>query len=179
MHPSVLRMWQAWCARHPRDAHAATPPPAWHFCDREEDADTCARLVLAGVKRATSPSLWSFTRDDEALPEIGALNIVTDWAGCAVCMIRTTAVQVLAFDAVSAWHAALEGEGDGSLAWWRAAHRAYYERELAGSGRTFGHDMAVVFQIFERVFPEPDAPDTRRNPDRAASRPRPAATHGG
>ena len=120
MHPSIICMWHDYVAQQPDPSQfAVDPPPAWHFCDNEDDADTCARLVLAGVKRATSPSLWSFERSGEALPVVGDLNIVTDWNGRAVCIIRTTGVQTLPLDAITDVHAKIEGEGDGSLDAWR------------------------------------------------------------
>jgi uncharacterized protein YhfF len=112
-------------------------------------------LVLAGRKRATAPSLWSFALTGEDLPEVGQLDIVTDWRGCAQCVIRTTDVYQVPFRDVSAEHAALEGEGDGSLEYWRRVHREYYTRELAGSRFTFGEHMPVVCRTFTRVFPPP------------------------
>ncbi|MFC4728399.1 ASCH domain-containing protein [Coralloluteibacterium thermophilus] len=147
-------MWADYAAGHPEPAAlAAAPPPAWHFCDNEADADTCARLVLAGVKRATSPSLWSFESSGGALPVPGDLNIVTDWGGRAVCVIRTVGVRILRFDEITDAHAEAEGEGDGSLRWWREAHWNYYRREREGTGQEPRPDMPVVFQEFECVFP--------------------------
>lgn len=152
MHLTVEQMWRAFAAQQP-DVQEQEVPQAWHFCDNENDADECARLVLSGRKRATAPSLWSFEQTGEPLPEPGDLNIVTNWKGFAACIIRTTQVQILAFNAVTAWHADMEGEGDGSLAWWRDAHWAYYQRESQESGRAPEPDMPIVFQCFERIFP--------------------------
>ncbi|MGY0556294.1 ASCH domain-containing protein [Lysobacter sp. A421] len=154
MHPSVKLMWREYVAclpdppENPSDA-----PPAWHFCANEADANECAQLALSGVKRATSPSLWSFESSGEALPKTGELNIVTDWNGQAICVIRTTNVQILPFNKVTELHTRIEGEGDGSLDWWRKAHWAYYYHELEGSGHEPATDMPIVFQEFERVFP--------------------------
>ena len=47
--------------------------------------------------------------------------------------IETTDVRVVPFDAVDAEFAHAEGEGDRSLAWWRAAHTAYFGRSLDGT----------------------------------------------
>ena len=60
---------------------------------------------------------------------------------------------VVPFHAVTAEHAALEGEGDGSLSYWRRVHRDYYRRVLVGTGRGFSDDMPVVLERFEVVFP--------------------------
>jgi uncharacterized protein YhfF len=153
MRESVRRMWTAYCNQ--TGLHPSTPlPPAWHFCDTQADADACARLVLARRKRATAPSLWGFEHRAEAMPLVGALDIVTFWNGEACAIIRTTHVSVVPFSAVSAEFAAAEGEGDGSLAYWRQAHWAYYTRELAGTRRVPSLDMPVVCQYFEVVYPK-------------------------
>ena len=58
--------------------------------------------------------------------------MITDWTGLARCVIRTSLVEVVAFADVGEEFAAAEGEGDGSLEYWREAHRAAFGRELAG-----------------------------------------------
>lgn len=57
------------------------------------------------------------------------------------------------FSQVDADFAATEGEGDGSLTFWREAHRAFFTRECARLGRTFTEQMPVVCERFERVYP--------------------------
>jgi uncharacterized protein YhfF len=81
----------------------------------------------------------------EPLPEPGKLVILTDWSGEAKALIETKAVAVRRFGDVSAGFAALEGEGDGSLAGWRAAHRAFWMRR----GETVDDDFMVVCEAFE------------------------------
>ncbi len=155
MHPSVKLMWETYLALLPQaPAGSIDAPAAWHFCDNEADANECAQLVLTGLKRATSPSLWSFESSGEALPTVGDLNIVTDWSGQAICIIRTRKVQTLAFNEITELHARIEGEGDGSLDWWCRTHWPYYHRELEGTGHAPERDMPIVFQEFERIFPE-------------------------
>jgi uncharacterized protein YhfF len=161
LHPSVTTMWRSYRAlQGPSSDLPTEPPPAWHFCDNQVDADECARLALAGRKRATAHSLWEFKASGEPLPRVGDLYIVTNWAGEAQCIRRTTAVETLPFHAITEAHAAAEGEGDGTLAWWRGAHWAYYQRELGGSGVVATPDMLIVFEHFERVFPLPEATPT-------------------
>jgi|GEM_PF-2082915 len=58
---------------------------AWHFCDNQADADELAELVVAGFKRATAGALWSYEAEDEPLPQIGDLSVITDWSGAARC----------------------------------------------------------------------------------------------
>lgn len=151
-------MWRAYRASRGEATDAPErPPAAWHFCDTEQDANACAQLVRAGRKRATAPSRWSFDARAEPLPRPGDLHVVTDWGGVAQCVIRTTRVDVVPFGEVTAAHAAAEGEGDGSLEFWRRVHWAYYRRELAGTPHAPAVDMPVVCERFEVVYPPPAA----------------------
>jgi uncharacterized protein YhfF len=131
---------------------------AFHFGDSEELADSLAQLVLSGVKRATAASPWSFQADGKRVPRAGDLSIVTDWAGTPLCIIETLAVDVVPFNEVTAEFAAAEGEGDGSLAFWREAHTQYFTRECARTGRRFTPDMPVACERFRVVFRPPDRP---------------------
>lgn len=152
VHPSVLALWDSYLRQ--AGAPPSTPlPQVWYFCDNERDANECARLVLAGQKRATTPSLWFFESRGLAVPSVGDLELVTNWDGVAQCIIRTTAVDIVRFCDVTAEYAQLEGEGDGSLISWRAVHWGYYRRELLGTHRAPQEDMPLVCQRFEVVHP--------------------------
>ncbi|MFX6330650.1 ASCH domain-containing protein, partial [Acinetobacter baumannii] len=67
-------------------------------------------------------------------------------------VIRTISVDIRRFADVDADFARTEGEGDLTLEWWRAAHRAYYERVLAGSGYTVDDDLLIACERFEVVL---------------------------
>ncbi|HXG72879.1 MAG TPA: ASCH domain-containing protein [Gemmatimonadaceae bacterium] len=153
MDPSVHSLWADYLAWSGQPSSAPLPA-AWHFCDNERDADACARLVLAGRKRATAPSLWFFELNGLLRPSMGNLDIVTNWKGIAQCIIRTTAVHIVRFQDVSDELARLEGEGDGLLESWRAIHWAYYQRELDGTKYAPTEDMPIVCQYFEVAFPQ-------------------------
>lgn len=72
-------MWQAYLAtRGETPERYGRPLSSWHFCDKEQDTDECVRLVLAGRKQATSPSLWSFEGRGEPLPRVGDEHVVTN-----------------------------------------------------------------------------------------------------
>lgn len=124
----------------------------WHFCDNEHDANECAELVLAGVKRATSPSLWWHELNDEPLPSLGDLNIVTNWQGEAQCVIETVSVKLVPYKDISEKYAELEGEGDKSLDYWKRVHWDYYHRELEGSKYKPTVDMMIVCEEFKVVY---------------------------
>jgi uncharacterized protein YhfF len=125
---------------------------AFHFGDSEEMARSLANLVLGGKKRGTAASLWSFEAEGKRVPRCGDLSVVTDFSGKPLCIIETTQVDVVPFDQVDAAFAAIEGEGDGSLAYWRECHAAYFSRECARHGRTFSPDLLVTCERFDVVF---------------------------
>ncbi|MBB6523245.1 ASCH domain-containing protein [Pseudoteredinibacter isoporae] len=149
LHPSVTAINQVYCEAMGK---LYQPIDAWYFCDNQKDADECAERVLSGEKRATSPSLWWHEQSGEPLPEVGDLNIVTNWAGEAQCIIQTRLVDVCAYDKISEAYAYLEGEGDKSLKYWREVHWPYYQRELAPFGLEPQTDMPIICEHFEVVF---------------------------
>ncbi|HYN61940.1 MAG TPA: ASCH domain-containing protein, partial [Rubrivivax sp.] len=102
-------------------------------------------------------ALWSFEAAAKRLPRPGDLSVVTAWDGTPLCVIRSTQVQVMPFDTVPEDFAAAEGEGDGSLEYWRRAHTAYFGRECARLGRSFSPDMPVCCEHFDMVYAPPGA----------------------
>lgn len=122
------------------------------FGDSEDLANELAELVLRGVKRATAGSVWSCEGEGRRLPMRGDLSIVTNWSGSPLCIIETEVVDVMPFNDVSSEFAATEGEGDGSLSFWRDAHRQYFTRECTRAGRQFSEDMLVACERFKVVY---------------------------
>ncbi len=136
-------------------------PPGRLVLDTFGDAPELSRelvaLIRAGRKRAGTSLLWSHEHEDEPLPEVGDIGIVVDHEGEPAAITRVVHVHVTAFDEVDEAYAALEGEGDGSLAYWRAAHWDVFGRECARIGRAPAPDMPVVCCAFELVAVVPDA----------------------
>lgn len=130
----------------------ADAPRVTHFCDNEKDANQCLKLVLKGVKRATSHSLLGLQYRNERLPKIGDFTIVTDWNGNARCIVRTVAVRLKPFFSIRSSYAKIEGEGDKSLDYWKKSHWEYYTRELEPFGRKPVDSMIVVCELFEKVY---------------------------
>lgn len=121
---------------------------SFFFGDSEAMASELAALVLEGRKRATAAALWAYEAEGRRLPRPGDLSIVTDWAGQPLCIIETQSVEVVPFGDVTAEFAAAEGEGDGSLAFWRQAHEDFFSRECAAVGMQFNESMQVVCERF-------------------------------
>jgi uncharacterized protein YhfF len=153
MNASVRALWRAYLSSIDETPETTDKThDAWSFGDNPADADELAALVRRGDKRATTPSVWELEAAGEPVPEPGDLHVVTDAAGIAQCLIRTTHVEVVPFDRVDAAYARIEGEGDGSLAYWRRTHWAYYHRMLADTVYAPRPDMPVVCERFEVVF---------------------------
>lgn len=117
----------------------------WSFGDSPALADELAALVVAGKKRGTCNSLASYQKEQPPVTP-GAYHIVLNGAGDAVCVIRTLALRLIRFNEMSADLAALEGEGDLSLTYWQAAHRAFFERE-----GNWSPEMELVYEEFTVV----------------------------
>jgi uncharacterized protein YhfF len=138
-------------AEHP---HHHARADAFAFGDSPDLADELAALVEAGRKRATASLPVEFTAEGLPLPSVGDVSIVTLSDGAPVAIIELVEIRHVPFHAVDAAFAADEGEGDGSLAWWQAAHRRYFGRVCARLGGTFDEATPIVCQRFRVVWTE-------------------------
>lgn len=132
---------------------ASVPPPAWSFGDNPALADLLLDLVLAGTKTATSSLAAEYDEQTEPMPKAGDLSILLDGAGTPRALIRTTSVEVVPFGGVGEDFAVAEGEGDRTLASWRAEHEEFWNR-AAPDGITLGPDTEVVCERFEVLYPQ-------------------------
>lgn len=117
----------------------------WAFGDGAEMANELSQLVIEGHKTASCSTLESHLQLEDKIT-VGDFHIVLNGCGTPVCVIRTTELKIIRFNEVTQIEAALEGEGDKSLAYWRAAHRDFFER--AGC---FSDSLELVFERFELI----------------------------
>ncbi|MFM5555310.1 ASCH domain-containing protein [Aeromonas veronii] len=122
-----------------------------YFCADEYNTNLCASLVVAGRKRATCSLAYWYLEKGERMPEQGDLLVVTDWSGLPKALVELVSVTLCPFDEIDAAFAAEEGEGDGSLAWWHEAHKAFFEREMKAEGREFDEHATLVLERFRVV----------------------------
>lgn len=113
----------------------------WSFGDNEALADELANKVIAGTKTATCANL-----DDEGTPEVGEVFVVVDGRNNPVCAVKLTEVKQVPFDLVTEEHALAEGEGDGTLATWRADQQRFFE-----AYDMFAPDMPLLLMKFTLV----------------------------
>ncbi len=88
----------------------------------------------------------------EPMPQVGNLQVVTDWSGNPVSIIEITDVSKRKFSEVTAEFAASEGEGDQSLEWWRKAHWDFFSAECEEQGLEVREDMLLVLETFKVVY---------------------------
>jgi uncharacterized protein YhfF len=153
--PNLQPFWSAFEARIGEDLSSRFYE-AFHFGNTEALADDLGALVLSGVKRATACLLWAHEAEGKPLMKAGDLSVVTGWDGRPLCVIETTAVDILPFEAVDADFAFAEGEGDRSLRHWREVHWAYFARECQELGRAPDPAMPVLCERFKVRHPDPD-----------------------
>jgi uncharacterized protein YhfF len=144
--------WLMACRALP-DLPEAADYQVWHFGDSESLARDLAELVLYGRKRATAGLWWDAETDSNMMPAVGGYSVVTDFGGAPLLVIRTTNVEVRPYREVDADFAAAEGEGDGSLDFWRRVHWDYFSRRCRALGRQLSEDVPVILERFALVYP--------------------------
>lgn len=122
------------------------------YFGNEEIADELFDLVYKGKKVATCGSPWAYQSEGLNTLKKGDLTIVTDYLGEKACIIKTTKMTIKKFNEITAEEAALEGEGDLSLDYWREGHKKFFSIECKEIGKEFSEEMPVVFEEFEVVY---------------------------
>jgi uncharacterized protein YhfF len=146
--------WQAYLASLPEQAKPRSPAyGVWYFGDTREVAETCAKLVKAGIKTATSGLVWEMEADGDLMPQPGDQAVVTDLNGEPYCVIEVTECVVRPFAEVDKQFAFDYGEGDRTLEDWRKDTWDYFAPICERLGREPGDHMLLACQRFRLVYP--------------------------
>lgn len=148
--PEVEAFWQSVCAEHgikARDYHALT------FGDPRyaEYGDHVTQLAIDQVKRATAHLAMDFELNQVARRQIGDYWVILWESFKPACVLEIVNVEERPFRDVDAAFAAREGEGDGSLAFWKQCHEDYFKLQLADWDKLWSEDLTVVLESFELV----------------------------
>ena len=127
--------------------HHQDVPEAEYFGDTTVLADELADLIRTGRKTATCGRYLG-----ENLHMENPLTIVLDGSDNPACLIKTVEITVRPYNEIDARFAADEGEGDGSLAYWRQAHREFFNRESIQEHYTVSDDMLLKCERFELLY---------------------------
>ena len=107
------------------------------------------------AKRATASLPVEYISLNEPLPKAGDLSIILDSKGNPVGIIERTSVDLVPFQTIDEKFAAYEGEGDGSLRYWREAHTWYFNRVCSRLGGRLEESTPILCQRFKLVWPLP------------------------
>ncbi|MGW9131768.1 ASCH domain-containing protein [Streptomyces sp. NPDC055681] len=129
--------------------------------------DQLVRAVLSGAKVSTTGLLAEYEAEKEELPPVGERSAVIDSAGREVAVVQVTEVRILRLGDIDLQHAIDEGEGDTSVAAWRASHERFWQgeemREALGDPEFTVDDETLVvaerFRVVELLVPVVGAED--------------------
>ncbi|MFC5922649.1 ASCH domain-containing protein [Micromonospora vulcania] len=115
--------------------------------------DRLVAAILSGTKTSTSGLVLGYERSNEPLPVVGQRFAVLDSAERRVAVIELTEVRVVRLADVDLQHALDEGEGDESVAQWRAGHERFWHSaevraELGDPDFTVDDDTLVLAKRF-------------------------------
>lgn len=119
------------------------------YGDSPELETELIELIKSGKKRASAALVWSYEAEGMSLPNVGDLEIVVNSAGSPALLTRIASAEVVPFSQVTEEHAALEGEGDLSLKYWRQTHWEFFARECGHVARNPTPEMPVLCIRFE------------------------------
>lgn len=127
------------------------PLPVTKFGLSPAAMDSTAREVLTGDKRATTSLHAAYRFDAEPIPQVGDRSLVRDSRDRDIAVIEVTRVEIRRYCDVDAAYAAIEGEGDKSLAHWQRVHLEYFGAECRRIGETWHEQQEVVLEYFKVI----------------------------
>ena len=145
-------MWKAYLEVLPESERQREYFEAFQFGAGREMANQLARLVLDGIKTATSDLIWHIEFQNKPRWQVGDEHVVLNGNWLPVCVIRTTELEEKPFSEVDEAFAYDYGEGDRTLQWWRDHVFAWYARECEAMGVAPSYEMPLLCERFEVVF---------------------------
>ncbi len=126
--------------------------------------DRLVGAILTGAKTSTTGLVIDYESDGTPIPVVGDRQVVIDSASTPVAVIEVTDVRVIPLAEVDLAHAVAEGEGDTSVAQWRAGHESFWHgaemREALGQPDfTVGDDTMTIAYRFRVVSLIPETAD--------------------
>ncbi len=141
------------------EARGITLPPGVVYVDGYGDSpllsESLLALIRSGRKRAGTGLLWGYEHDGDHIANPGEIEIIVDHLNRPALVTRVLRSEIVPFNEVTAEYAAIEGEGDGSLEYWRTGHWAFFSRECRRIGREPEETMPVICCVFELLHVVP------------------------
>lgn len=153
--PRELKYWDRYLQSLSTELRPARPRVSAGPAGPYEITDDLIALYLSGRKNAGSGLVADYTTSRDPLPNVGDFWICLDSGGEPRCVLRTARIEIHNFSEVPASIAMAEGEGDGSLDYWRRVHTEVYEPNLSAWGIRRIEEAEVITEFFTIVFKEP------------------------
>ncbi|MFJ2416852.1 ASCH domain-containing protein [Streptomyces brevispora] len=126
--------------------------------------DQLVAAVLAGRKVSTTGLLVEYEAEKEEPPPVGERSALIDSDGREIAVLEVTEVRILRLGDIDLQHVLDEGEGDTSVAQWRAGHERFWHSDEMREGLgdpefTVDDDTLVVaerFRVVELIGPAPE-----------------------
>ncbi|MET8683844.1 ASCH domain-containing protein [Streptomyces sp. NPDC004732] len=147
---------------------ADEPLPKAEFAFPGPLRDQLVAAILDGSKTSTTGLVVDYEHEGEPLPVVGERAVVVDSDDRPVAVIEVTGVRVVALADVDLAHVVDEGEGDETVAQWRAGHEEHWhgaEMRAALGDPDFTVDDATlcVLERF-RLVTDAELPDQLPEP---------------
>jgi uncharacterized protein YhfF len=152
VHVAADELWKAYQQLLPPSERRSGYFEAFQFGAGREMANQIARLVLDGIKTATSDLIWHIDSQGKPRWQVGDEHVVLNGYWEPVCIIRTRELTERRFGDVDAAFAYDYGEGDRTLEWWREHLYAWYAQECLEIGLEPSYEMPLLCERFEVVF---------------------------
>ena len=124
----------------------------------QDYSDHITELAINGVKRATAHLTLDFELNNVARRLQGDYWMIL-WEDLSpAVVVELVKVEERVFRDVPAEFAAREGEGDGSLAFWKDTHEEYFKLQLKDWGKEWSDELTVVLESFDVVMANPVRP---------------------
>jgi 5-formyltetrahydrofolate cyclo-ligase len=149
LRPREQEFWQRYLRSLPESARPLDPFVEANYCGNREITDELLALYLQGKKHAGSGLVKDYETAGDPLPQVGNYWIILDSGDNPRCLVRTVAVERHLFRNIPAKIAQAEGEGDGSVDYWKRVHGELYRPFLAQWGITSLDEAEVVTEFFE------------------------------
>ncbi len=127
------------------------PWRARRFGDTEAMTNALTALILSGEKTITATTPWSYGRDPDRRPYVGAYAVLLNGKGEPAGVLRTTSLQTKPFSQVTEEDSRYEGKPVRPLDAWQRVHRDFFNRTLAPIGKSWSAEMPVTLETFEVV----------------------------
>jgi uncharacterized protein YhfF len=127
---------------------------SWSFGATVEMADDLGQLVLEGKKTGTSSAVVFYELEGVAFPtENKVYDILLNGSNEPIAILQTKKIKRFMFNEVTEEMARLEGEGDLSIAYWQAVHRAFFKAAFTKENLVYDEDkLALLYEEFEVVY---------------------------